>query len=62
MSRKFQIAAAFYVLLGALAGFTLSGDLRTITLVLLGAFLVKTWIADIQQRQQASTGSESRSD
>lgn len=62
MSRKFQIAAAFYVFLGTLAGFTLSGDLRTITLLVLGAFFVKTWIADIQQRQQTSTGKESRSE
>ena len=46
--RRFQAAMAGYVVLAALAVFTLEGALRLATLIFLGGLAAKTWIAHLK--------------
>ena len=45
MDRRFLTAMLAYAVLAVLAGFTLSGTPRIVTLLVLGLFALKTWIA-----------------
>lgn len=44
MKRRFYASLAAYAALGALAAFTLRGDIRLATLVFLGGLAIKTYI------------------
>jgi hypothetical protein len=41
-----------YAILAVLAGFTLTGDIRLITWIILGGIAIRTWIAVLKRRQQ----------
>lgn len=45
MSPRFLTAMAAYAVLAVLAGCTLTGTPRIVTLLILGLFALKTWIA-----------------
>ncbi|HUQ93935.1 MAG TPA: hypothetical protein VM120_19810 [Bryobacteraceae bacterium] len=47
---RLAVALVTYAILGALAFTTLEGKLRLVTLLVLVAFAVKTWIASVQQK------------
>ncbi len=48
--RRFQYAMATYAVLAILAGFTLTGTILIATLLFLGLFAVKTWLAVLKDR------------
>ena len=50
MSRRFLYAMLTYAVLAVLAGFTLDGVIRIATLVLLGGFALKTYLAVLKDR------------
>ena len=50
MNRRFLYAMLTYAALAILAVFTLDGIIRTATLVLLGAFALKTYLAVLKDR------------
>ena len=50
MNRRFFSAMATYVALAILAVFTLDGLIRIATLVLLGGFALKTYLAVLKDR------------
>jgi hypothetical protein len=50
MKRRFRYAMATYAVLAILAGFTLAGTILIATLLILGLFAVKTWLAVLKDR------------
>jgi hypothetical protein len=50
MNRRFLYALLIYALLAILAGLTLDGIIRIATLVLLGGFALKTYLAVLKDR------------
>jgi hypothetical protein len=50
MNRRFLYAMLTYAILAILAGFTLDGLIRIATLVLLGGFALKTYLAVLKDR------------
>ena len=50
MNRRFLYAMLPYVALAILAAFTLDGIIRIATLVLLGVFALKTYLAVLKDR------------
>jgi hypothetical protein len=50
MNRRFRYAMFAYVTLAILAGFTLDGAIRIVTLVVLGGFALKTYLAVLKDR------------
>jgi hypothetical protein len=50
MSRRFWYAMSTYAVLAILAGLTLDGLIRIATLVLLGGFALKTYLAVLKDR------------
>ncbi len=50
MSRRFKLAMLTYTLLALLAAFTLDGQPRTVTLIVLGGFALKTYIVVLKDR------------
>ena len=50
MNRRFIYAILVYAVLAILAGFTLDGIIRIATLVLLGGFALKTYLAVLKDR------------
>ena len=50
MNRRFLYAMLTYAVLAILAGFTLDGLIRIATLVLLGGFALKTYLAVLKDR------------
>jgi hypothetical protein len=51
MSLRFRTAMFTFSALGLLAFITLSGKIRLATLILLGGFAAKTWLAEMRRRQ-----------
>lgn len=49
MTSRLAVAMSLYAILGLLAGFTLDGELRIGTLLILGLFAVKTWLGEIKR-------------
>ncbi len=47
---RFRYAMATYAVLALLAGFTLTGTILIATLLILGMFAVKTWLAVLKDR------------
>jgi hypothetical protein len=47
---RYKAALAILTLLAILAGFTLDGKIRLVTLLLLGAFAVKTVLVELRRR------------
>ena len=47
---RFKAALAILIGLGILAGFTLEGKIRLVTLLLLGAFVAKTILVELRRR------------
>jgi len=50
MKQRFRYAMLTYVVLAVLAGFTLTGQIRLVTLLVLGLFAFKTWLAVLRDR------------
>jgi hypothetical protein len=50
IKRRFRYAMATYAGLAILAGFTLAGTILIATLLILGMFAVKTWLAVLKDR------------
>jgi hypothetical protein len=50
MKYRFRYAMATYAVLAILAGFTLAGTILIATLLILGMFAVKTWLAVLKDR------------
>jgi hypothetical protein len=50
MNLRFRTAMLIYVGLAILAGFTLSGKILGATLLILGLFAFKTWLAVLKDR------------
>jgi hypothetical protein len=50
MKRRFLMAMLTYAILAGLAGWTLDGVIRIATLVLLGGFALKTYLAVLKDR------------
>lgn len=50
MNRKFAGAMACYATLALLAGFTLSGNIRIGTWLILGYFAIRTYLAVLKDR------------
>jgi hypothetical protein len=50
MNRRFLYAILVYAVLAIFAGFTLDGVIRIATLVLLGGFALKTYLAVLKDR------------
>jgi hypothetical protein len=50
MNRRFLYALLIYAALAILAGLTLDGIIRIATLVLLGGFALKTYLAVLKDR------------
>ena len=50
MDRRFAAAMLVYAVLAILAGFTLSGVIRTGTWVFLGGIALKTWLVILKRR------------
>ena len=50
MNRRFVYAMLTYIALAILAAFTLNGIIRIATLVLLGGFALKTYLAVLKDR------------
>ena len=48
---RFRVALGIYLLLAALAWFTLDGVVRDATLVFLGGLTFKSWLAVLKDRQ-----------
>jgi hypothetical protein len=48
--RRFRYAMATYAVLAILAGFTLTGTILIATLLVLGMFAFKTWLAVLKDR------------
>ena len=51
MSQRFAITLATYAVLAVLAFFTLDGKILLATLILLGAFALKTVLVVLKERQ-----------
>lgn len=49
MDLKFIAAMSAYALLAILAGFTLSGQIRIATWLILGLFAIKTWLVVLKR-------------
>jgi hypothetical protein len=47
---RFKAALVIFALLAILAGFTLEGKIRLVTLLLLGAFAAKTVLVEFRRR------------
>jgi hypothetical protein len=50
MNQRFIAALLAYAGLAVLAGFTLDGNIRIATWILLGAFALKTWLVVLKRR------------
>jgi hypothetical protein len=50
MNRRFRYAMLGFAALAALAGLTLTGKIRIATLLILGLFALKTWLAVLKDR------------
>ena len=50
MNVKFIVAMSCYAALAILAGFTLSGNLRLATWIILGYFAIRTWLVVLKNR------------
>ena len=50
MNRRFRTAMLTYVGLAVLAGLTLTGKILIATLLILGLFALKTWLAVLKDR------------
>ena len=50
MNKRLAAALACYAVIASLAFFTLTGDLRLLVLIVVGGFIVKTWIAHLAAR------------
>lgn len=42
---------ACYAVLALLAGFTLTGNIRNVTLIVLAAFALRTWLVVLKRRE-----------
>ena len=51
MNLRFIVAMLGYAALATLAGFTLSGDIRLVTWIILGGIAIKTWLVVLKRRQ-----------
>ena len=51
MNARFIAAMSAYAILAILAGFTLSGDIRTITWIVLGGIAIRTWLVVLKRRE-----------
>jgi hypothetical protein len=49
MDLKFVAAMSAYAVLAILAGFTLSGQIRIATWLILGLFAIKTWLVVLKR-------------
>lgn len=52
MNVRFIAAMSTYALLAVLAGFTLSGNVRIATWVILGGIALKTWLVILKSRAE----------
>jgi hypothetical protein len=52
MNLRFIAAMSAYALLAILAGFTLSGDIRIVTWIVLGGIAIRTWLVVLKRRQE----------
>jgi hypothetical protein len=52
MPLQFRHAMLAFSALGLLAFITLGGKIRLATLILLGGFALKTWLAEIKRKQE----------
>ena len=50
MDLRFIAAMSAYAILATLAGFTLTGNIRTVTWIVLGGIALRTWIAVLKNR------------
>ena len=50
MDRKFIGAMSYYAVLAILAGFTLTGNIRLITWIVLGGIAIRTWLVVLKDR------------
>jgi hypothetical protein len=50
MNRRFLYSMLTYALLAILAGLTLTGKILIATLLVLGLFAIKTWLAVLKDR------------
>ena len=57
---SYQLAITIYAGLALLAGLTLSDPLRTVVLVVLAGFALKTWIGVLRERQESDSTDEER--
>ncbi len=51
MDLRFVAAMSGYAILAILAGFTLSGDVRIVTWIVLGGIAIRTWLVVLKRRQ-----------
>jgi len=51
MNRRFAAAMTCYAILAILAGFTLSGDIRIVTWIVLGGIAIRTWLVVLKRRE-----------
>jgi len=51
MNARFIAAMSAYAILAILAGFTLSGDISTITWIVLGGIAIRTWLVVLKRRE-----------
>jgi len=51
MNVRFVAAMSAYAVLAILAGFTLTGDIRVGTWVILGYFAFRTWLVVLKRRE-----------
>ena len=51
MDLRFIAAMSAYAILAVLAGFTLSGDIRIVTWIVLGGIALRTWLVVLKRRE-----------
>lgn len=51
MNVRFVAAMSAYAVLAILAGFTLTGDIRLGTWIILGYFAIRTWLVVLKRRE-----------
>ena len=51
MDLTFIAAMSAYAILAVLAGFTLSGDIRIVTWIVLGGIALRTWLVVLKRRE-----------
>jgi len=52
MDLRFVAAMSCYAVLAILAGFTLTGDIRLVTWIVLGGIAIRTWLVVLKRKQE----------